>query len=210
LGLALLEILSVACCAAMEHTVIVHENHVNNSQAANSRRRRLLMKLTRHRNSSFDPSEVHRRQSLKGLPLASFGRRAIAFLIDIGIVALLIGIYALPGTLQSMSKTGDFKMNIDPFHGWEILSLPLYFGLWTYFGHGQTPGKRLMKIRVISLVHEHLTLWHSVERSMGYGASILEGGFGFMQYFIHPNRQTVHDRIAETIVIKVVREPTIR
>ena len=62
-----------------------------------------------------------------------------------------------------------------------------------------------MKIRVISLVHERLTLWHSIERSLGYGASILEGGFGFMLYFIHPNRQTVHDRIAETIVIKVAK-----
>jgi len=36
------------------------------------------------------------------------------------------------------------------------------------------------------------------------GASFLEFGFGFVQYFIHPNRRTVHDRIAETIVI---REP---
>jgi uncharacterized RDD family membrane protein YckC len=163
------------------------------------------MKLNRHQNSNFDPVEVHRKQSLKGLPLASFGKRAIAFMIDIGIVALFLGIFALPDTLQSMSKTGEFNMNIDPFHGWELLSLPLYFGLWTYFGHGQTLGKKLMKIRVISLVHKRLTLWHSIERSLGYGASILEGGFGFLQYFIHPNRQTVHDRIAETIVIKVER-----
>jgi uncharacterized RDD family membrane protein YckC len=63
----------------------------------------------------------------------------------------------------------------------------------------------LLKIRVVSVTHEHLSVWHSVERSLGYGASILEGGFGFLQYFIHPNRQTVHDRIAETIVIKVER-----
>ena len=29
----------------------------------------------------------------------------------------------------------------------------------------------------------------------------LEAGFGFLQYFKHPNHQTVHDRIAETIVV---------
>ena len=34
----------------------------------------------------------------------------------------------------------------------------------------------------------------------------LEAGFGFLQYFTHPNRQTVHDRIAETVVI-VDRRP---
>ncbi len=100
-----------------------------------------------------------------------------------------------------MAATGEFVMDINPFHGWELLSLPIYFGLWTYFGHGQTLGKKLMRIRIVSLTHDHLTLWHSIERSLGYGASILEGGFGFLQYFIHPNRQTVHDRIAETIVI---------
>jgi uncharacterized RDD family membrane protein YckC len=97
------------------------------------------------------------------------------------------------------------KLNIDPFHGWEIVSLPLYFGLLTYLGRGQTIGKKLLKIRVVSIAHERLSLWHSIERSLGYGASILEGGFGFFQYFIHPNRQTVHDRIAETIVIRLYK-----
>jgi hypothetical protein len=31
---------------------------------------------------------------------------------------------------------------------------------------------------------------------------MLEGGFGFIQYFIEPNHRCVHDRIAETIVIR--------
>jgi uncharacterized RDD family membrane protein YckC len=167
--------------------------------------KKLLMRMQISQNKYFDSVDTNRRQSLNGLPLASFGRRAAAFAIDFGIVALFLGLFALPETLRSMATTNDFKMDINPFHGWELLSLPLYFGLWTYFGHGQTLGKKLMKIRVISLVHEHLTLWHSIERSLGYGASILEGGFGFIQYFIHPNRQTVHDRIAETIVVKVER-----
>jgi uncharacterized RDD family membrane protein YckC len=57
---------------------------------------------------------------------------------------------------------------------------------------------------VVSLTHPRITLWTAVERALGYGASFLELGFGFLQYFLNPNRQTVHDRIAETIV---VREP---
>jgi len=58
-----------------------------------------------------------------------------------------------------------------------------------------------MKIRVVSLVKEKLTLWNSFERALGYGASILELGKGFLQYFFHPNCQTAHDLLAETIVI---------
>jgi uncharacterized RDD family membrane protein YckC len=77
----------------------------------------------------------------------------------------------------------------------------LYFGLATYLGKGATIGKRLTGIRVVSLVHNNLPLWNCIERCLGYAASSLEVGFGFLQYFTHPNHQTVHDRIAETIVI---------
>ncbi|HUE24899.1 MAG TPA: RDD family protein [Bryobacteraceae bacterium] len=69
------------------------------------------------------------------------------------------------------------------------------------YWQSKNPGQRLLRIRVVSLVHRRMSLWHSVERALGYGASVLELGFGFLQYFIHPNRRTVHDRIAETIVV---------
>jgi hypothetical protein len=52
----------------------------------------------------------------------------------------------------------------------------------------------------VSIVHHQMGSWHSIERALGYGASAFE--FGFAQYFIHPNRRTVHDRMAETIVIR--------
>jgi uncharacterized RDD family membrane protein YckC len=76
-----------------------------------------------------------------------------------------------------------------------------YFALATFIGKGSTPGKKLLGIKVVSLVHPHMSLWHCIERALGYAASSLEAGFGFLQYFTHTNRQTVHDRIAETIVI---------
>ena len=36
---------------------------------------------------------------------------------------------------------------------------------------------------------------------LGYGAATLEGGFGFLQFFIHPYRRCIQDRIAEPIVV---------
>jgi uncharacterized RDD family membrane protein YckC len=77
----------------------------------------------------------------------------------------------------------------------------LYFGLFLWQGNGRTPGKRLMKIRVVSLVHTHMSFWHSAERALGYGAALLEGGFGFAQFFLHPYRRCAQDRLAETIVV---------
>lgn len=83
----------------------------------------------------------------------------------------------------------------------DILVPCLYFGLFLWRWNGQTPGKRLMKIRVVSLVHRHMTFWHSVERALGYGAAALEAGFGFIQFWIHPYRRCAQDRLAETIVV---------
>ena len=102
------------------------------------------------------------------------------------------------------------KANIDinwDFHDpTNILFALLYFGLVVYLSNGYTLGKRLFKIRVVSLVHDRITLWQAMERALGYGASVLEAGFGFIQYFINSNRCCVHDRIAETIVVKVVAD----
>jgi uncharacterized RDD family membrane protein YckC len=82
----------------------------------------------------------------------------------------------------------------------------IYFTLAFYFWKGQTIGKRILRLRVISLYHEHLGLWHCFERSLGYYASTLEGGFGFIQAFWNPNRMALHDKIGETIVIKTSKK----
>lgn len=156
----------------------------------------------------YNPAHTGRMTELAGAPLATFWRRAAAFLLDVVVMSLLF--VAVVGSLAPLlvklgwvghSDRIVFSLN----HGWyNVAWVVLYFGLAAYFGRGRTPGKALLGIRVVSLAHERISLWHSLERALGYGASMLEGGFGFLQYFIHSNRQTVHDRIADTIV---VREP---
>ena len=82
------------------------------------------------------------------------------------------------------------------------LSLLLaYFTILTWLGKGRTPGKRLAKVRVVRLDGKPLRLWDSFGRAGGYSASLSTLGIGFLEVFWNPNRQTVHDRIAETVVI---------
>jgi hypothetical protein len=101
------------------------------------------------------------------------------------------------------SRPRSVNLTLKFFGNWySVLYLTLFLGLSNYFGNGRTLGKRIVGIRVVSLVQRRLSFWHSFERALGYGASTLELGFGFLQYFIHPNRRTVHDRIAETIVVR--------
>jgi uncharacterized RDD family membrane protein YckC len=149
----------------------------------------------------FHAPHLQRQRRLEGTELASFRSRAWAFLIDGAIVfAMLLGL-KLWRTQSIEANASDFSVTVDFATALGIIVTLLYFGLGTYIGRGTTIGKRLLGIRVVSLVHAELSLWHSIERALGYAASTLEAGFGFLQYFKHPNRQTVHDRIAETIVI---------
>jgi len=158
--------------------------------------------------ATYNSEQTRRMREVHGLELASFWRRAVAFVLDIVIMSalfagasmLLAPLLVGKGWVQHSDRI-VFALNANWYSiAWVIL----YFGLATYFGSGRTPGKALLGIRVVSLAHARVSLWHSLERALGYGVSLLEFGFGFAQYFIHPNRQTVHDRIAETIV---VREP---
>ena len=151
----------------------------------------------------FHAHEIPRVDELSGLPLASFRRRALAIVIDAVVVLLLRaplgflhhdGHSGEPVTMASLLMEGihDIEKLVESF---------IYFAVAIKLGKGQTVGKWMMKIRVLSLTHHQIGWWQASERALGYGASLLEGGFGFLQYYINRNRQTVHDRIAETIVV---------
>jgi uncharacterized RDD family membrane protein YckC len=159
--------------------------------------------------SYYRARETAREDELDGLQLAGFSRRAVGFGIDFALISLI-------------RKPVEFLWKSYAPHQWErhtyinlahvldVIVLILYFCLALYIGNGQTIGKRLMRTRVISLTHSHITFWQALERSLGYGASFLEAGFGFAQFFIQRNRQCAHDRLAETIVIDASKSATRR
>ena len=152
---------------------------------------------------NYNAHETSRMMELDGAVLAPFLRRAGAYLIDLVIAVIISSVLLYTYLYMSGKYQASNEIKIDfNFENWySIASTLLYYGLATYFGNGKTLGKKLLKIRVVSLTHSHMTLWQSLERALGYAASLLEFGFGFMQFFINPNRRTVHDRIAETIVV---------
>ena len=83
--------------------------------------------------------------------------------------------------------------------GWSTL----YFTVFISFWHGQTPGKKILGIKVLQLDGTPLSLWDSFGRYGGYGAGIATGLLGFLQIYWDPNRQAIHDKIASTVVINI-------
>jgi hypothetical protein len=78
----------------------------------------------------------------------------------------------------------------------------LYFTAFLAFWRGQTPGKRLLGVRVLRLNGQPMTLWMSFERFGGYAAGLFTGLLGFAQAYWDPNRQMIHDKVVETVVVR--------
>lgn len=82
--------------------------------------------------------------------------------------------------------------------GWIGLYFTAFLALWS----GQTPGKRLLGIRVLRLDGERIGWWAAFERFGGYTAGFATGLGGFAQVLWDRNRQAIHDKICETVVVR--------
>jgi uncharacterized RDD family membrane protein YckC len=83
--------------------------------------------------------------------------------------------------------------------GWMAVYFTAFLGLM----RGQTPGKKLMGIRVVRLDARPISWWIAFERFGGYAASATMGLLGFLQILWDRNRQGFHDKAVDTVVIRV-------
>lgn len=113
---------------------------------------------------------------------------------------------AATAEVEALQKTGLLSMlarvadELGIGFGWT----GLYFTTFLAFWRGQTPGKRLLGMRVVRLDGKPMTLWASFERFGGYAASIFTGLLGFIQILWDRNRQGMHDKIVETVVVRLI------
>jgi uncharacterized RDD family membrane protein YckC len=93
------------------------------------------------------------------------------------------------------AAVGDFGFAM----GWT----GLYFTIMLVWLKGQTPGKKLLGLKVVRLNNKPLSLWNAFERTGGYAAGMATGLLGFLQVYWDANRQGIHDKIAGTVVVKL-------
>jgi len=148
----------------------------------------------------FHAHESHRVASLNGLPLATAWQRLLGYFIDV-FLAVLIWFPAESAWRIFLLHEQHVEIKWDFHEVGNIVVVVLYWGLFNYFANGRTPGKWVARTRILSLTSARMGLWQSFERAFGYGAAILEGGLGFLQFFWDTNRMCAQDRLAETIVV---------
>ncbi|HVE57902.1 MAG TPA: RDD family protein [Pyrinomonadaceae bacterium] len=151
--------------------------------------------------------------------LASIGNRFLAVLIDhfIQYMAILIVAWSF------ISWSGVADMNsierdelLAQMSKWTIALMILilflifagYFIFFEWLWNGQTPGKRLMKLRVIREDGRPITLWEAVARNLLRIFDAVPGFFipiysiGLVSIFLSNRDQRIGDMFSGTVVIR--------
>ena len=136
---------------------------------------------------------------------ASNGPRLLAGLID-AVILSAIGSTVLYLTLRICGVPWSRIAVIPPvpFVSFLLLIAGGYFTLFTAAG-GQTIGKMAAGIKVVSMAEEQgrVPLGHSVLRAAAYSISVLPAGLGFLPALVSADKRAIHDRLADTRVVKV-------
>jgi uncharacterized RDD family membrane protein YckC len=122
-----------------------------------------------------------------------FWIRVVAFIIDGVILAIISSI------LSSILFGGD-QIRANGLNTLVGLAYSLYF--WSSYGHGQTVGARIMKIRVVKTDGSELTLMEAFIRYVGLILSFICIFIGVIWVAFDANKQGWHDKIANTYVVK--------
>jgi uncharacterized RDD family membrane protein YckC len=139
-------------------------------------------------------------EALDGVLLATFGQRVLGYAVDLLIAVIIWAPLEVTWRYYVLHEE-NIHVNWDFHEVGNIAVMLLYFGVVNYLGNGRTPGKWVARTRAVSLTGERMGRWQSAERALGYGAAVLEGGLGFLQFFWDRNRMCAQDRLAETIVV---------
>ncbi len=163
--------------------------------------------------------ETPERVSL-AFPLASIGNRFLAVAIDHAIQYVSIIIVLVVFLIASgISILDDDPMSagvFDSMSNWTIALMIVglfllfagYFIFFEWLWSGQTPGKRLMKLRVIREDGRPITIWEAIARNLLRIFDAIPGfvipiySIGLISIFLNRRDQRVGDLFAGTVVIR--------
>ena len=145
-------------------------------------------------------------------PLASFGSRGLAAIIDISLIALLITAELLLGSLV-LYFLSDLVPEIAQFIAAWVFAFVIAFAFVTYWGYylfgevvrnGRTLGKRWMRVRVIRDDGSRVGVLDSVIRNVVRLIDILPGMYavGIVAMTFSPNARRLGDMAAGTVVVQ--------
>lgn len=171
----------------------MHDARSNNSAASGADNRYAVSPAV---------AQTAERVNTGDIPYAGFWRRAGAYLIDYFLVAFVLKLVAA-AMLTGRPSGGRAVLYI------LILSIGgcLYYALLESSASQATLGKRALGIKVTDLYGERVSFGRALGRLFAHVLSSLIVGFGFVMALFTERRQTLHDKIAGTLVVKRDESP---
>lgn len=119
---------------------------------------------------------------------AGFAIRLGAFILDLLVIAAI-------NTFVRLFATGLLATSIRMF-------VPLVYYAYFYSTTGQTPGKKAFGLRVVRSDGQPLNVYTGILRAIGLWASTFLLGIGYILVLFDKQKQGLHDKIANTFVIR--------
>lgn len=140
----------------------------------------------------------------------SFRRRWVAYLIDLIILSVADAFVTMvldsaPPAVPSPSSLSASAADLAAL--WQVasavihLAVPTLYFVWGNSSGGQTIGKAVLGIKVVSIDGSLLTWRKGILRTVGYVPSTLLFGLGFLSAAWDKDKQAWHDKIAGTCVV---------
>lgn len=146
--------------------------------------------------------QIIERFERESITLATIKQRAFAYTIDEILISVLFMIIFFGKIPQDATYEQTLNL-LNSLFSYVILLKIIYqtFFVWYY---GATPGKMMLKIRVISTIDlENPNFIYSLNRAIVRIISESLFYIGFLWALTNPKRETWHDKVAKTLVVNV-------
>ncbi len=145
---------------------------------------------------------------------AGFWVRSAAYVVDAMMMVFLVSIVTYPwqaefseignaALAQLKSANPDMAVILRFWKASMLVDLPVSFVYFVGFNtlRGATPGKQMLGLRILNADGSRLTFGRAFLRHCGEWISRLTLGAGFLLVLITPQKQALHDLLAQTRVV---------
>lgn len=139
---------------------------------------------------------------------AGFVTRFVAYAIDRLIVAGIIALISMGVNLaldalnlrEWLTTHNAVALIVALFFLGLTVSVPLFYDMGFWMLAGQTPGKRVMGVRVVRTDGQRLKWGNAIRREVGYWISSILF-LGYLWVLVDNRRQGWHDKVGGTLVV---------
>lgn len=131
----------------------------------------------------------------------SFDQRATAAVIDWFLVSTVCAVLAFIVTIFLSNKIALIAVALSLLVVIPVVNLVYHIVMESSPKQG-TYGKQILKIKVCDMQGERISTSHAAGRNFAKVLSVLTLGIGYLYCFFNKQQQCLHDKVAETLVVK--------